>query len=222
MTCLSLVVTRRKGAIVSMATINHPHGRKKTTNTEAPIVSQPTSKPLNPTLYTPVFRCRQIETAQCEPPVPQLEVGRTKPSGGNKVEKKKKPTQESHTPPISMHHAMRPSPNSSMPCNPFHAYPPDAVVGIPSEPSKSIIIPTPDHAERKKKASNASRESSPFFVALLKLPSQSLPLSWVARTFVSRWRCVGGRQLACFCELSQTRRKREREAPWRSQETKCR
>lgn len=53
MTCLSLVVTRRKGAIVSMATINHPHGRKKTTNTEAPIVSQPTSKPLNPTLYTP-------------------------------------------------------------------------------------------------------------------------------------------------------------------------
>lgn len=52
MTCLSLVVTRRKGAIVSMATINHPHSRKKTTNTEAPIVSQPTSKPLNPTLYT--------------------------------------------------------------------------------------------------------------------------------------------------------------------------
>lgn len=32
-----------------------------------------------------------------------------------------------------MHHAMRPNSNSSMPCSPFHAYSPNAVVGIPSE-----------------------------------------------------------------------------------------
>lgn len=211
MTCLSLVVTRRKGGSRIYGNHQSPPWEKEDHQYRSSIPKLlPSSTNLEtieshtiyPRLPVPANRTRPNVTTL----FPNFGVGGTKAFRGNKGEKKEKKNQHKNPTRLRypMRHAMRPNPNSSMPMQSvrsMHARPPNAVVGIPSEhrpnPSSSQ---TPDHAEKRKKSSNASRESSPFFVALLELPSQPLPLWWVVRTFRLEMGRMGGWRVVCFCE----------------------
>lgn len=157
MACLSLVVTRRKGGSRIYGNHQPPPWEKEDHQYRSSSHRQPTSKPLNPTLYTPRL---PVPANRTRPNVttlfPNFGVGGTKAFRGNRrEERKKKPTQKSRTPPISHApcHATKPKLLHVHAVRPFHARPSSQCSGGYSvrTPSKSILIPNTRPCRKKKK-----------------------------------------------------------------------
>lgn len=207
MACLSLVVTRRKGGSRIYGNHQPPPWEKEDHQYRSSSHRQPTSKPLNPTLYTP---CLPVPANRTRPNVttlfPNFWSRRNQGVQGQQERRKKEktntkiphasdipcamPCDQTQTPPCPC--------SPSVPCTPV----------LPMQwwvfrPNTVQIHPHPKHQtmpKKEKKSSNASRESSPFFCCSPRA-SVSITAALVGgANFSPRDGRMGGWRVVCFCE----------------------